>query len=146
MTTLIEKAKPGELLKEEFAAEYNRESGTIENEGAALASGVSAPLGQPVKLVSTQYRFCAAADIANASGIFIDNNPVEALTAQGQAGDTSTTQHTYLTRGPAVVLSDQLPATDAHGAAIDAAAFAARLLALGIVVRSAPTKTSEQTT
>lgn len=131
----------GDLIRNYYHESHCYVSATVKNP-AGSAVTIDDPLGLPVKLVSTQWTFVAAADIANAGGVLVYDKPLAELAAAG----ITPMPLKILVRGPASVHEDGLSAVDHVGDDITAADFKSRLLTLGITTIEGPTVTSTQTT
>jgi len=141
-TTLTKPDPPSDLLLNEFSPQYNREYVALVNPSGSTSEVLTSALGQPVKDNAGTWEFVEAADIANAEGVVIDALSVPAILAAG----TSPAKYGVLRRGPAVVRTGKLAATDILGAAITSADFVTALAAVGIVCRAEPAEQSTQTT
>jgi len=100
-------------------------------------------LGQPVKLNGTAMEFVLATDEANAEGIVYAKEKVTLTTAA-----TSTKEYAVITRGPALINEDELPAADVAGTSFTVATLVTAYLGMSgdIAVKSSQDETETQTT
>jgi len=142
MTKTVLENMPSDLLGREIDEGYNIVTGTIQNKNAGAVGPFDrlGVFGQPVKLVSGQWRFVEAGDEANTGGICLLEEAVPEL-----AADAVTVKTRILLRGPMVIRKTHLPATDIAEASLNATTIVTALEGLNPpivdVSRSNPTST-----
>jgi hypothetical protein len=134
----------GDLVKREFDQLYCRVNAKVRNVLGGVSTAIADPIGMPVKLNGTIWELIVAADIANATGIIVEGPPIPALADDAYTSD----EYAILTRGPAVLDSAQIAATDCNGDAITNATAVAALAGESppIICVTVPSVSSTQTT
>jgi hypothetical protein len=133
--------KGGELVQSFESFDYCFVSGTLDNTHSAAIT--LDPVGQIVKLVSTQWSFVLAADAANVIGLVVQGPKINELASSAETTD----KYLILALGPAVVNEDVIATTDIAGSAITLATVKTALGALApkILFVADPAKTTEGT-
>jgi hypothetical protein len=132
MASNSRRLRPAEFAIWENDHRYTRETGTIENDtttaGTAASIAVTTELlGQPLRLVSSQWQFASSAEVT--------------------AGNVLTAfLYAVLARGPALVNEGRIPVNDVYGVAIVEADYISACESLLIYTKVQPTVTSTQTT
>ena len=147
--------KPGEWLFSESNYIYTRISATVENDTTIAGTSPDVSLsksgvvGIPV-LKDTTWRLATAGEVASADPIgdggteewgFIVSSEIALELA---ADDISAIEVAIITRGPAIINSDLIPATDPYGTAIVAADYISLASKLGIASKPSPVTTTVQ--
>ncbi len=133
----------GDLVKFETNQHYTRVSSVLTNAEVGALSAISDPIGYPVRYNSGDWELIVAGDEADADGVIVEGDPIEAL----DAAATTAGLYAILARGPAVIDADQIASADSEAATFTVADIVAALEALNapIICKSEPTKSSTQT-